>query len=224
MYSGAHPRSRGENAVTVADPLPRRGSSPLTRGKRRTGLPEGRRLGLIPAHAGKTRFASRAHCFWAAHPRSRGENEGSACGPDLLEGSSPLTRGKRVPGCEVLRDAGLIPAHAGKTPSRAPRPHGGWAHPRSRGENAAIAAMTRKIGGSSPLTRGKRSRAISRQSRRGLIPAHAGKTNGPAPPPGRGRAHPRSRGENNHSRMDSTARPGSSPLTRGKLRSFTHSG
>ena len=51
----AHPRSRGENVVASREELLLDGSSPLTRGKhgglqRRGGL-----VGLIPAHAGKTR-------------------------------------------------------------------------------------------------------------------------------------------------------------------------
>ena len=50
-----------------------------------------------------------------AHPRSRGENLMGLATTLLTEGSSPLTRGKRLeraahPGCH-----GLIPAHAGKT-------------------------------------------------------------------------------------------------------------
>ena len=71
--------------------------------------------------------------------------------------------------------------------------------------------------GSSPLTRGKphMPRPSSRALR--LIPAHAGKTNGLAPSPGRGRAHPRSRGENLDIIDETPVAEGSSPLTRGKL-------
>ena len=51
---GAHPRSRGENSDTMLSLASIIGSSPLTRGKQ--GLPEEvpGRVGLIPAHAGKT--------------------------------------------------------------------------------------------------------------------------------------------------------------------------
>ena len=50
----AHPRSRGENVVTACLPAFARGSSPLTRGKLAVfGVPFSR-VGLIPAHAGKT--------------------------------------------------------------------------------------------------------------------------------------------------------------------------
>ena len=55
FWSWAHPRSRGENNVRRLDDRRSRRSSPLTRGKQgdRSGLQ--RRVGLIPAHAGKTR-------------------------------------------------------------------------------------------------------------------------------------------------------------------------
>ena len=93
-HAWAHPRSRGENACGFADGDLCGGSSPLTRGKCRTGLYQGRRLGLIPAHAGKITHDQRAghrarlipahagkisdrlggHQDGRAHPRSRGEN------------------------------------------------------------------------------------------------------------------------------------------------------
>ena len=70
--------------------------------------------------------------------------------------------------------------------------------------------------GSSPLTRGKQRVDGTRRFRRGLIPAHAGKTfrrRGSGPPP---RAHPRSRGENSRPPGRASRPAGSSPLTRGK--------
>ena len=71
--------------------------------------------------------------------------------------------------------------------------------------------------GSSPLTRGKPTPPRLRARRRGLIPAHAGKT-----PRGHSglvdkRAHPRSRGENGGVHCLRRREEGSSPLTRGKL-------
>ena len=51
----AHPRSRGENTADDALTQQPAGSSPLTRGKHgEVGVGAGG-LGLIPAHAGKTR-------------------------------------------------------------------------------------------------------------------------------------------------------------------------
>ena len=51
----AHPRSRGENAAAGAVAGRRGGSSPLTRGKPGCTIRRARCIGLIPAHAGKTR-------------------------------------------------------------------------------------------------------------------------------------------------------------------------
>ena len=97
-----------------------------------------------------------------------------------------------------------IPAHAGKTPGMDTTSHCVSAHPRSRGENDVRDDDNRPFLGSSPLTRGKRSR-----------PTRAGRGTS---------AHPRSRGENPHLvsvvRMDE----GSSPLTRGKLVGTRHVG
>ena len=71
--------------------------------------------------------------------------------------------------------------------------------------------------GSSPLTRGKRTRCHSQRTRRRLIPAHAGKTSRTSPTKQASRAHPRSRGENDVRCPHRRNRRGSSPLTRGKL-------
>ena len=80
--------------------------------------------------------------FWSlvvigrpAHPRSRGENHYEYAKPENVKGSSPLTRGKRGDEGEDAGGEGLIPAHAGKTPSRRGERNRSWAHPRSRGEN-----------------------------------------------------------------------------------------
>ena len=70
------------------------------------------------------------------------------------------------------------------------------AHPRSRGENAAL-----------PVPLGDVAR---------LIPAHAGKTSSCRSVCGRGAAHPRSRGENRLLLPQRPVERGSSPLTRGK--------
>ena len=75
-----------------------------------------------------------------AHPRSRGENKGEFKFKSEFEGSSPLTRGKRV--WEVVHEsaARLIPAHAGKTTSASTASSLARAHPRSRGENMVDAS------------------------------------------------------------------------------------
>ena len=214
---GAHPRSRGENHPRARAPCRSWGSSPLTRGKPRRILRHVGRTGLIPAHAGKTSRRRRETTLSTAHPRSRGENPTRPAFSASTTGSSPLTRGKPVtPGGESVKE-GLIPAHAGKTPAaqRGRGPSG--AHPRSRGENADVAAEAEQRLGSSPLTRGKPGHRPAREDSEGLIPAHAGKTQLPARSDLGGQAHPRSRGENSGVCEPPQLPRGSSPLTRGKL-------
>ena len=155
------------------------------------------RLGLIPAHAGKTREHSCRLRTRRAHPRSRGEN--------LPSRRNPATQNR------------LIPAHAGKTAGYSARLCASWAHPRSRGENSWTSGGERPNAGSSPLTRGKRPRASSPSAPVRLIPAHAGKTSSPAGANCAAKAHPRSRGENRCSKHSRDPVKGSSPLTRGKL-------
>ena len=73
-----------------------------------------------------------------------------------------------------------------------------------------------RVGGSSPLTRGKPIGIGKRNDSAGLIPAHAGKTAGRRDRAPAGAAHPRSRGENSVPAGPSHSVSGSSPLTRGK--------
>ncbi len=112
-------------------------------------------VGLIPAHAGKTRRVGFEGEGSRAHPRSRGKTTRFAAIRATAWGSSPLTRGKRPGLAWVGLGWGLIPAHAGKTGESAPAAGAAWAHPRSRGENDNLPACTSGWEGSSPLTRGK---------------------------------------------------------------------
>ena len=172
----AHPRSRGENDPYTLPGVPGAGSSPLTRGKR---VERGANLihvRLIPAHAGKTPDQCSHAARQPAHPRSRGENVHDPERAALVEGSSPLTRGKLTFPIIGRGGGGLIPAHAGKTGTPLATLRGMTAHP--------------------PLTRGKHTLDTNQTSNQRLIPAHAGKTCGTTPLPRSRRAHPRSRGEN----------------------------
>ena len=212
----AHPRSRGENVSRAIDGIGTAGSSPLTRGKLpgkndpRTGT------GLIPAHAGKTDRYPRRHPRQPAHPRSRGKNVLEVLEEGLHAGSSPLTREKRPRGARGRTACRLIPAHAGKTHCKDSYPWCAAAHPRSRGENARLGGPITSGPGSSPLTRGKRSYALSALILPWLIPAHAGKTHHRRRFGRCWQAHPRSRGENDEYRNYDPLHTGSSPLTRGK--------
>ena len=212
----AHPRSRGENLEVAGHEFNFGGSSPLTRGKPLVGAQGLARVGLIPAHAGKTTGRSAGPCARGAHPRSRGENHTGRWAGRGLQGSSPLTRGKLLPALISETAGGLIPAHAGKTGSVELICFVWSAHPRSRGENGWWASDDNTRRGSSPLTRGKRLVGLRRQHAPRLIPAHAGKTSAWSAPAGGRGAHPRSRGENAAGIASVALTQGSSPLTRGK--------
>ena len=116
----AHPRSRGENVVCFCAPSAVQGSSPLTRGKPVRQNARYLAARLIPAHAGKTPLVQGRGPAEEAHPRSRGENVRVAAKRRAKTGSSPLTRGKPQGAPGRLGPGRLIPAHAGKTPSRVP--------------------------------------------------------------------------------------------------------
>ena len=172
------------------------GSSPLTRGKLGTPTVGVVKIGLIPAHAGKTWRRGAGRPTRRAHPRSRGENHCILIVGLCIAGSSPLTRGKLRARVLQGHEGGLIPAHAGKTSSISPTSWPPWAHPRSRGENGCVRARRRRsrahprsrgenggdgregrhVLGSSPLTRGKPVHATPPCRDLRLIPAHAGKT------------------------------------------------
>ena len=134
----------------------------------------------------------------------------------IERGSSPLTRGKPHRGVPDRAGTGLIPAHAGKTIGARESPITRWAHPRSRGENAAGQARRQPGKGSSPLTRGKLLYPLFDLLVTGLIPAHAGKTTRSSLIWNLLPAHPRSRGENWACFCPGFGTYGSSPLTRGK--------
>ena len=172
------------------------GSSPLTRGKLAVNTITKARAGLIPAHAGKTGVCALVGNAERAHPRSRGENCSIGRQTLMPAGSSPLTRGKLSLAASRRTPRRLIPAHAGKTIYPDPSRSALEAHPRSRGENTAIARTVTDTMGSSPLTRGKHRAGRFGGVHVGLIPAHAGKTSAPPRWARLRRAHPRSRGEN----------------------------
>ena len=179
-------------------------------------------MGLIPAHAGKTGRRQCRVLRSPAHPRSRGENLASTMPTWSATGSSPLTRGKRVIVVFGNVEVRLIPAHAGKTPLKNQHTKQNAAHPRSRGENAEVLYVGEDVIGSSPLTRGKPGPTRTLAGSHGLIPAHAGKTVSENRASISIPAHPRSRGENIQPRFRRIRRPGSSPLTRGKLHVRPH--
>ena len=210
-----HPRSRGEYQRGEFLVREFRGSSPLSRGiPRFCGIYSicGR---IIPALAGNTahRFHSPPHPL--DHPRSRGEYLISFPITSFLSGSSPLSRGILEFLVCTLIGVGIIPALAGNTTSwRRPPPSPGD-HPRSRGEYIFGMSLRFAASGSSPLSRGIRSRISPSCWIGGIIPALAGNTFSSRLWMVSSGDHPRSRGEYRPEVLPPQEPYGSSPLSRG---------
>ena len=92
-------------------------------------------LGLIPAHAGKTRSSMTSSMIRQAHPRACGENGDIDSHGISPIGSSPRMRGKRCTRVSHVSCGRLIPAHAGKTSRPVSAARASPAHPRACGEN-----------------------------------------------------------------------------------------
>ena len=192
----AHPRVCGENRSASSRSRRAPGSSPRVRGKPAECPVVDALRGLIPACAGKTPVPVSARFLPGAHPRVCGENGVIFERENPAAGSSPRVRGKRLRRRHVGRTRRLIPACAGKTIAKLADQTPMRAHPRVCGENPPAAVIVSATAGSSPRVRGKRSRRSHRPPSAGLIPACAGKTDGPGEPPAGPRAHPRVCGEN----------------------------
>ena len=172
----AHPRWRGEHAVTAAKESEKWGSSPLARGARVFRVHVALIGRLIPAGAGSTASSGFPSSSPRAHPRWRGEHLVSTSIHTGRFGSSPLARGARC-GCLLgWGGGGLIPAGAGSTVRGWTGPSLWGAHPRWRGEHEELVGELDVAVGSSPLARGAPPRCRVGTIGGGLIPAGAGST------------------------------------------------
>ena len=172
--------------------------------------------GSSPRMRGKRRWPLDKLPQTTAHPRACGENTLSNMQTASFLGSSPRMRGKREAAARNSQGAGLIPAHAGKTPWPPPVRFLPQAHPRACGENEETNAGDRRTLGSSPRMRGKRWMSCDDPFTTGLIPAHAGKTWRVRKKFCHRAAHPRACGENGCCAILVKHLRGSSPRMRGK--------
>ncbi|EEI78899.1 hypothetical protein HMPREF0308_0801 [Corynebacterium striatum ATCC 6940] len=113
--------------------------------------------------------------MWA-HPRLRGADSATTTAAPIVGGSSPLTRGGRIQRLKHARTRRLIPAYAGRTSFLLSPSPAEEAHPRLRGADTQKLYTQLRRAGSSPLTRGGRSRRTPPDLPMGLIPAYAGRT------------------------------------------------
>ena len=132
-----HPRARGEHWRVLFEKWRFDGSSPRTRGTRRTA--RGRKFlsRFIPAHAGNTCGRIVAQETVPVHPRARGEHSDDDGNIFQCAGSSPRTRGTLPLHIALGHGARFIPAHAGNTKSAVKNARARPVHPRARGEHYA---------------------------------------------------------------------------------------
>ena len=95
---------------------------------------------------------------------------------EVMEGSSPHTRGARRLGRAGVGAVGIIPAYAGSTSRWITGAGGVPDHPRIRGEHGSGPTRRSSSSGSSPHTRGAHHRQGTGHPHPGIIPAYAGST------------------------------------------------
>ena len=110
-----HPRACGENAVTDKSKVFHKGSPPRMRGKLWKIMYDINKVGITPAHAGKTWISNVGGGYPRDHPRACGENFKRRI-PDIrAAGSPPRMRGKPFVVVSKSATYRITPAHAGKT-------------------------------------------------------------------------------------------------------------
>ncbi len=210
-----HPRSRGEHRFRFTSRNSFCGSSPLPRGTRQPGPPQGGFGRFIPAPAGNTLRQRSDLRPWSVHPRSRGEHRAVLRGRAMMAGSSPLPRGTRAGTTARGCQARFIPAPAGNTSRTPKQARSNTVHPRSRGEHRRRWRCFLEATGSSPLPRGTLADIAAANVFLRFIPAPAGNTVHPAVTSWPPAVHPRSRGEHRPPDKAKDRDDGSSPLPRG---------
>ena len=212
-----HPRVCGANADErdVSDLVA--GSSPRVRGELDGHVLDADDGRIIPACAGRTP-ATRGH-------RTRGPDHPRVCGANRMccslsmrrAGSSPRVRGELPVGPLGLGWDRIIPACAGRTPSRRSNEPDRPDHPRVCGANYMIANFKDGGHGSSPRVRGERRRHRHHGGGERIIPACAGRTPTSSAPSTHPPDHPRVCGANGVGAGSVAVPVGSSPRVRGEL-------
>ena len=154
-----------------------------------------RPAGITPAHAGKRLQIFAVSTAPRDHPRTCGEKEAKTWPKESVWGSPPHMRGKGCRHSAMRLAAGITPAHAGKSDSKAVSVALRWDHPRTCGEKMRPAFAHIGCAGSPPHMRGKVHESHERAAGKGITPAHAGKSSPAIKSAALSRDHPRTCGE-----------------------------
>ena len=171
-----HPRTCGEKAFTSSLFQVFSGSPPHMRGKERHGYSHHPRMGITPAHAGKSLIYAIWVCSTWDHPRTCGEKIKYRQKPIQEKGSPPHMRGKVENSARQVSMIGITPAHAGKRLLLQKPQADHWDHPRTCGEKYDHVDVFKLTEGSPPHMRGKGINHFFCGAVLGITPAHAGKS------------------------------------------------
>ena len=158
-WTPVHPRLRGELCFPVARRSNRNGSSPLTRGTQTPPHRCEQGARFIPAYAGNSIIDSTSLLMASVHPRLRGELTVTCVSAKETPGSSPLTRGTRLPcSSSATVNRGSSPLTRGTLKSSAPLRPRSWFIPAYAG-NSLKFSLVRLFLSVHPRLRGELARS-----------------------------------------------------------------
>ena len=153
-FVGDHPRACGAHYQRYQCSIMRMGSSPRMRGSLKMIRAAIYIRGIIPAHAGLTRWQAGCSPSARDHPRACGAHKPTPPPSRRGVGSSPRMRGSPTTCAQTQISARIIPAHAGLTPPRRASSRARGDHPRACGAHEIRPRSILWMKGSSPRMRG----------------------------------------------------------------------
>ena len=150
-----HPRLCGEKPAVSRSFSLSRGSPPPMRGKASPHSCRKSYAGITPAYAGKRHRSCAGDSRCEDHPRLCGEKMETGILDGQMMGSPPPMRGKDIYASDVVQQAGITPAYAGKSAPDTQWTHHIQDHPRLCGEKSRSPLWLATKIGSPPPMRGK---------------------------------------------------------------------
>ena len=180
VWSGEHPRVRGDDNGLLCVIVAALGTPPRARGRPVPGEAGGVGAGNTPACAGTTSLMILGVPVLSEHPRVRGDDSRTDLARSSSLGTPPRARGRLGMRLESRRSTGNTPACAGTTTGARFVGADFTEHPRVRGDDASRLDTVRMPSGTPPRARGRRARRRTAEGRTGNTPACAGTTRDPS--------------------------------------------
>ena len=171
---------------------------------------------ITPAYAGKRKDIIKSNALNRDHPRLCGEKMETGILDGQMMGSPPPMRGKDIYASDVVQQAGITPAYAGKSAPDTQWTHHIQDHPRLCGEKSRSPLWLATKIGSPPPMRGKVPEFPLVISIARITPAYAGKSKIIKSVTICIGDHPRLCGEKYREALSSNDDAGSPPPMRGK--------